>query len=112
MKLRQIRILTIGILLLTAGAAAPCAYAAKGWESGKTERTDSRHIAREGDVEIRAARDVIIVNTNHTVQIKVFTILGQMVSSETLGPGIHHFTVPAHGVYLIKVGDLTCKVAV
>lgn len=97
-------------LMLLCGSM-PSLCAAKGWESSRIERSDAKQVARDNDVEIRTARDMVIVSTNHTVQIKVFTILGQQVSSETLGAGTHHFTAPAHGVYIIKVGDITCKVA-
>ena len=55
---------------------------------------------------------MIIITTNHPVQVKVFTILGRLVSSETAPAGKSQLALPAHGVYIVKVGDLTCKVAV
>ncbi|MCM1153584.1 MAG: DUF6383 domain-containing protein [Muribaculum sp.] len=95
-------------LLLT---AAPLGASAKGWEVSKGEKTETRHIIKDSDIEIRATRGLIQVNVSHPVQIKIFTILGQLISSETLQPGSHQFTVSAHGVYIVKAGDLTCKVA-
>ena len=69
-------------------------------------------MVRETDIEIKAASGLIIVNANHPVQIKIFTILGRLVNSETLPAGRSQLQLPAHGVYIVKVGDLTCKVAV
>lgn len=87
----------------------PMAYARQ-WEPVKSERSDGRIVAREQDLEIKVSRGLITVNTNHPVQIKVFTILGQTVCSETVPAGISQLQVGAHGVYIIKTGEMTCKV--
>lgn len=103
-----------GVMLLALAALAPmpAGAAPRGWEQVKTVRADAKPVVRETDLEIKAASGLIIVNANHQVQIKVFTILGRLVSSETLPAGRSQFQLPAHGVYIVKVGDLTCKVAV
>lgn len=100
--------LSLALLLPAAGMAAS---APKGWERLQTERQDTRQIVKETDIEIRTARGVITVTTNHAVQIKIVSILGQTVTSETLQPGTYQFTVRAHGLYIVKAGDLTCKVS-
>jgi len=85
---------------------------ARQWETVKNERmTESRAIAHEGDVEVRSARGCIIVSTTRPTNIKVYTILGQLVSQETLPAGVSQLRINAHGVYIIKVGTITCKVA-
>lgn len=100
-------------LLLAAAVTASGAHAApRGWEPVKSERADSKVVARETDVEIRAANGMIIVSTNHPAQIRIFTILGREVNSEILPAGRSQLVLPAHGVYIVKVGALTCKVAV
>ena len=96
-------------LLLSAAAEIP--LAAKGWETVRTERTDAKSIHRDSEVEIKAARGVLVVSSGHAVQIKIFTILGSLIANDTLQPGTYQFAVPAHGVYIVKVGDMTCKVA-
>lgn len=105
------RILAITILLIASLIAIP-AYAAQGkWEQVKTERSDTKTIAKDSDSEIRIAKGVVVVNTNRQVQVKIYTILGQIVSRETLPPGTSQITIHPHGVYIIKIGDLTCKAA-
>lgn len=111
--LRRLKTYIVTALLLTATSVAVPAYsAAKGWEQVKSERVNAKPVVRETDIEIKSAPGYIIVNANHSVQIKVFTILGRVVSSETLPAGRSQLQVPAHGVYIVKIGDLTCKVAV
>lgn len=91
-------------------ASAPMA-AAKGWEPVKSERQDARRIAKFEEIEIKAAKGAIVVTVSQPTQIKVFTILGQLVAQTTLQPGTHQLSAP-HGIYIIKTGDVTCKVAV
>lgn len=108
MKFKKFSQIFVGLLI----ALAPTTGVyAKGWENLKTERTDTRTVVKENDIEIRTTRGLIIITTNHQLQIKVFTILGQLISSDTIGPGTSQFTVNAHGIYILKAGDLTCKVA-
>lgn len=95
-------------------ALAGTAYASPGgWEPAKTEQVSTaKSVMKDADLEVKAAPGIILVSTNHQVQIKVFTILGRLVNSETLQPGTSRLQLPTHGVYIVKVGDLTCKVAV
>ena len=104
------------ILLLLAAAFICGTVTAAGttpaWEPVKTERPDAKTVAKETDIEIKAAPSTIFISANKPVQIKVFTILGRLVNSENLPSGSLKLTLPAHGVYIVKVGELTCKVAI
>lgn len=104
----------IGLLLAAVSMTAPvAAYAApRGWEQVRVERTDAKVVVRATEFEISTASGVIVVTANHPVQIKIFTILGRLVNSETLPAGKSQLQLPAHGVYIVKIGDVTCKVAV
>lgn len=86
--------------------------AAMKWEPVKTERSDTKSVIKETELEIKTASSTIIVTSNHTVRIQIFTILGRLVSSETIPAGTSQLVLPTHGVYLVKVGALTVKVAV
>lgn len=109
--MRNLRVIT-SLILALASLLAALEVMARGWEPLKAERTDVKLVVREAEVEIKSAPGVIVVTTSHQVPIKIFTILGRLVSSETLPQGSMQFLVPAHGVYIVKAGDLTCKVAV
>lgn len=105
---KRLYCLIISLLLLTA-AAEPTH--ARSWEAAKTERTDARRVAKEADVEVKAARGIVIVTANKPVKIEIFTILGQLVSSDTLPAGTSQMQITAHGIYIVKIGELTVKVA-
>ena len=91
--------------------ALPAYSAPTKWETPKTERTDGKTIIKDSDTEIKAARGIIVINSNKPTQLKVYTILGQLVSRENLPAGQSQLTLSAHGVYIIKTPELTCKVA-
>lgn len=112
MATRLKRYLTGFLLAAALAALCPMPLHAKSWEPVKAERADAKTVLLETDIEIRAANGVLMVNTNHPVQIKVYTILGRLVNTDTLPAGRSQLTLPAHGVYIVKIGDLTCKVAV
>lgn len=84
-----------------------------GWEQVRTEQTSgAKSVMRDAELEIKAAPLTIIVTNTRQTSIKVFTILGRLVSTENLPAGTSRLQLPAHGVYIVKVGDLTCKVAI
>lgn len=105
------------ISLLIAASAASTASAAdvlpKGWETVSQEmRAGGKSVVKESDVEISVNGAAIIVSAASPVQIKVFTILGRVVSETNLPAGASRLLLPAHGVYIVKAGQYTCKVAV
>ncbi len=99
------------VLALALYGATALAAPARSWEPLKSEPANLRSVVKETEVEVKVSPGTLVVVSNRQVQVKVFTILGQLVSSETIGPGVARFQVSAHGVYIVKIGDLTCKVA-
>lgn len=90
---------------------APVTVHARGWEPLKTEKTQGNRVVSDTEVEIRSGNGMIYVTTSKNVNIKIFTILGSRIAEDTLSPGSYQFAVPTHGVFIIKAGTLTCKVA-
>ena len=101
--------IVLAVLLLA--IILPVSSFAKGWEPVRTDVSGLNSVAHDSDVEIRVSPGHVVVVASQPVQIKVFTILGQVVSNETLPVGTSRLPL-SHGVYIVKVGDLTCKIAV
>lgn len=100
-------IVAVLLLLLPWGAMA------RNWDIARIDAVpEARMVVRQGDVEIRSGRSVIYIVTSKPVQVKVYSILGHLVAQSSLQTGSYRMTLNNHGVYLIKIGDLTCKVAV
>ncbi len=88
-------------------------YAARNWESLKAnDRLQQARVVKQTvDIEVRSSRGTIIVTTSKPVQVRVFSILGQMISQDTLPAGTSILELNMHGVFIVKIGDMTCKVA-
>ncbi|MDE7420848.1 MAG: T9SS type A sorting domain-containing protein [Muribaculaceae bacterium] len=109
MRRRLCRYIAVAMAMLA--ISMPLSSFAKGWEAVRTDVSGLNSVAHDNDVEIRVSPGHVVVVAAQPVQIKVFTILGQVVSSETLPAGANRLPL-SHGVYIVKVGDLTCKIAV
>ena len=107
---RHLRVF-MAMAAVCAVALAPSLAIAKGWEAVRADVSGLNSVAHDEEVEIRVSPGHVVVVASQPVQIKVFTILGQVVSSETLPAGVSRLPL-SHGVYIVKVGDLTCKIAV
>ena len=46
------------------------------------------------------------------ITVRVYTILGQMVSQATLQAGTSELRLGTRGIYLVRIGNLTQKVAI
>lgn len=104
------KIVFISCLALMMPAVA--AHARSTWESVRVERmAEAKSVLRTQDLEVKASRGQIFVTTSRPVQVRVFSILGQLVSQENLPAGTSRLVLGAHGIYIVKIGDLTCKVA-
>ena len=60
-------------------------------------------------VEIFQRSGTITIRTQRTIQVRVFTILGQLVSQATLQSGIAELKNNTRGNYLVKIGNITQK---
>ena len=107
--IRRLRSAVLAVALMA--AAATSASGAKGWEPVRSDVTALNVAARDAEVEMRVTSGYVVVVASQPTQIKVFTILGQTVSSENIPQGVSRLPL-SHGVYIVKVGDLTCKIAV
>ena len=109
MSLNKYRSLLILLLLFLANVTP---VFSKDWEPIKTEINNVKEISSDSHIRIKTAPSKIIIYSDQQVQIEVFTILGKLISKETLQPGEFLLEVPVHGIYIVKVGELTCKVAI
>lgn len=108
--MRKLKAILIAATLILGVSLSPLAEA-KGWEPVKNEKVTGQHVVGDSEIEIKTGNGIIYVNTSKHVNIKIFTILGSRISEDNLSPGFYQFAVPTHGVFIVKAGELTCKVA-
>lgn len=62
-------------------------------------------------IEIYGSNGTITIVTPKRITVRVYTILGQMISQAVLQPGTSELRLGSRGIYLVKIGNLTQKVA-
>lgn len=108
---RLIRHRLLSIALLTAfaamplGAAGPAAQAPR-WETVQTIVSE----LSDDSFDVAVREQYIYVFTPRPVSIKLFTILGQLVSQGSLPAGTSRLRLNSRGIYILKAGDVTRRI--
>ena len=112
-RMKALKNLKIFFLFLTVAlSSANIAALPNDWESTKHEHPEAKAVSRNSIVDIKTMPSLLLINVTQTARVEIFTILGRVISDRVLQPGSYEFELPAHGIYIVKVGELTCKVAV
>lgn len=82
--------------------------ATPGWEVVST-RTDFDEPDR---IETTVRDGYIYVTTARSVTVRLYSILGQLISQQTVNPGTTRLKVSGRGVYILKIGSLTRRITV
>ena len=105
---------SVFIMLLSLSFASQIGAQAQ-WRGASTEiavpTNPESKIASEG-IEIYSKDGHIVVHLPNKAQVKVFTILGQLVSQSELNAGASMLKMNSRGIYIVKVGNITQKVAI
>ncbi len=62
-------------------------------------------------VEIFGKDGTITIRTQRRITVRVFTMLGQLVSQATLNVGSSELKIGSRGIFIVKIGNITQKVA-
>lgn len=108
------RVFTIVGLLLASFSFAGSIVAQTQWREATNQssivNTAEARTASDA-IEIIGKDGHIVVRLPHKAQVKVFTILGQLVSQAELNAGVSTLKMNSRGIYIVKVGNVTQKVA-
>ena len=107
------RLMSILLLVLALQICVPVTTAQLQWRetTAKIQGKSLTDPALTDGIEIYGSNGVITIKTMRRIQVRVFNILGQLVSQATLNPGVSELRINARGIYLVKIGNLTQKVA-
>ncbi len=103
------RLLLILFIMLSVAFSAAEAAAPR-WESVNVpSREDTERIDSDG-IDISVREGYIYISTSRSLTVKVFTILGQLISQENLTPGTHRLRIASRGIYILKAGSSTRRI--
>lgn len=105
----------IPIILSLMALSPPVAKAQsteKGWTEAKSISGNFKAVSSQPELEVFSAPRTVMLKVNRECEIRLFTILGKLVSSQKLSPGIYEYRIDTHGIYIIKTDENSCKVAI
>ncbi len=112
MKLpRPLRHRLLSIALLAAFAALPLQAAGPASQAPRWETVQAVVSELSDDTfDVAVREQYIYVYTPRPVNIKLFTILGQLVSQGALPAGTSRLRLNSRGIYILKAGDVTRRI--
>ena len=107
------RLLVILTIALSLGLQNTALAEVQWRETNKDVQGKTWNDPRQSDgIEIYGRNGTITIVTPKRITVRVYTILGQMVSQATLQPGTSELRLGSRGIYLVRIGNLTQKVAI
>ena len=107
------RVLAILTLILALGLGNTVLAEIQWHETNREMTGKALNDPRTSDgIEIYGSNGTITIVTPKRITVRVYTILGQMVSQATLQPGTSELRLGSRGIYLVRIGNLTQKVAI
>ena len=64
------------------------------------------------DVRVTTRDGYVYVAVRQASNVKIFTILGQLIVQQQLRPGNYRFRLGSRGIYILKAGSLTRRVTI
>ncbi|MDE6081487.1 MAG: T9SS type A sorting domain-containing protein, partial [Muribaculaceae bacterium] len=104
-------ILVILTVMLTA-VAAWCGPVK--WEES-SRPVDNQAVHQQVDsegVEIMVKDGWVYVTASRPVTIRIFSILGQPIITETMQPGTYRLHLASRGIYILRVGSATRRITI
>lgn len=84
----------------------------RSWEPIPALGENFKPISTHEDIEVFSAPLVIKIRVIHPVKVEIYTILGKLITAGFLEPGLYEYQMATHGIYIIRCGENTCKVAI
>ncbi len=100
-------IVTMVVAMASAAAAAPV------WEEVTSPHAAiTQTLEMDADTQIAVSDGYIYLWTEKPVTVKLFSILGQLISQETVKPGLHRMRMASRGIYILRAGTTTRRITI
>lgn len=111
MRKRPVILLFVTLLLCSAPVHLE---AQRQWEVMESELVvaGEREPSTADVLDITVKDGYVYVTTSRPVTVKIFSILGQLISEKELKPGTSRTRMTARGIYILKVGSQTRRITI
>lgn len=64
------------------------------------------------NIEVKVIDAAIVLTVSQTTNVKLFTILGQLVAEQKIEAGTWRMPLSSRGIYILKAGSVTRRVTI
>lgn len=105
-RLLLVPIFALAFLLPATAAATPAENSPKEQAAASVSLEDADRF------DLSVHDGYVFITTSKPLNVKIFSILGQLISSTRVSPGTTRLKLPARGIYILKAGDITRRITV
>jgi len=106
-KFLAILVLSIACMLTAGAATVPS------WEEVTAPfPAVAQTIDKDSEIEIVVRDGYIYLWCEKPVTVKLFSILGQLITQETVKPGLHRIRLASRGIYILRAGTATRRITI
>lgn len=98
------------LALMAAVAVSASCVGALHWEL--IASAPAAELTEEERVDVRVDNSTIYITVNRPVQVRVLSIVGQLIASDTIQPGTSRLRLSAKGIYILKIGSSTKRISI
>ncbi|MDE6085209.1 MAG: T9SS type A sorting domain-containing protein [Muribaculaceae bacterium] len=99
-------------ILLTISLYALQASAQRLWEEMETRTQVMERIGDIDFLDVNVKEGYVYITTSRPVSVKIFSILGQLISQKDIPAGTQRVHIAARGIYILKIGSVTKRITI
>lgn len=84
----------------------------RSWEEIQHEQSTHVDRAEIEQIEVLVKDGYVYINTPRKVTVKIFSILGQLISQEEIPAGNYRMRIASRGIYILKAGPITRRITI
>lgn len=104
------RYLLIAIIISTSILTARSDTA---WETLDTSTSvRNEQVVENNDIHISSHDGYVYLSTPHSTNVKIFSILGQLISQKDIKAGSYRIRLASKGIYILRAGSITRRITI
>ena len=104
----MLRYLLIAIII---SASILMARSDTAWETLNTSVRNEQMVEND-DIHISSHDGYVYLSTPHSTNVKIFSILGQVISQKDIKPGSYRIRLASKGIYILRAGSITRRITI
>lgn len=108
-----LRKISVTLVMAATIATGLQASSPKAWEEVSTSiPQNAQPVDIDSNISIAVIDDYIYIHSDKPITVKLFSILGQLISQETVKAGTHRIHLKSRGIYILRAGTATRRITI